>query len=234
MTAILDAAAAAVTEVAASHPFRAVIQTSLSSTPGKTGSLTAASSGGSDGDDGEQQVPPFFTFSESVDHSALFPQTSLVVSHGGIGTVSTALASGKPVLSMCCLPTADQSFWADLCQKRKLGPQWFWVDALTSKRMKEGIVDAITNFEEYTRNAEELAKEMAKDDAVHAALKVLDAEAAEARKNLPIAVNNHHPGATAQAHVHLKSSRAGKGGAGGVKIEMTEEEGNRVRVGFVF
>jgi hypothetical protein len=267
VTAILDAAAAAVTEVATSHPFRAVIQTSLSSTPGKTGSLTAASSGGSDGDDGEQQVPPFFTFSgktgsltaassggsdgddgeqqvppfftfsESVDHSALFPQTSLVVSHGGIGTVSTALASGKPVLSMCCLPTADQSFWADLCQKRKLGPQWFWVDALTSKRMKEGIVDAITNFEEYTRNAEELAKEMAKDDAVHAALKVLDAEAAEARKNLPIAVNNHHPGATAQAHVQLKSSRAGKGGAGGngeVKIEMTEEEGNRVRVGFVF
>jgi UDP:flavonoid glycosyltransferase YjiC (YdhE family) len=180
VTAILDAAAAAVTEVAAKYPFRAVIQTTLSSTPGKTGSLTAASGGGSNEKD---TVPPFFTFSESVDHAALFPQTSLVVSHGGIGTVSTALAAGKPVLSMCCLPTADQSFWADLCSKRKLGPQWFWVDSLTPQRMKLGIVEAINNFEEYTRNAENLAREMAKDDAVHAALVVLESEASEARKN---------------------------------------------------
>lgn len=236
VTAILDAAAAAVTEVAASYPFRAVIQTTLSSTPGKTGSLTTTS-GAQSVNDG-RDVPPFFTFSESVDHSALFPQTSLVVSHGGIGTVSTALAAGKPVLSMCCLPTADQSFWADLCQKRKLGPQWFWVDALTTKRMKEGIVSAITNFEEYTRNAEELAKEMAKDDAVHAVLKVLEAEAAEARKNFPVLTSHQHPGATAQAHVQLKSSgviaKGGTDGNGMVKVQMSAEEGNRVRVGFIY
>lgn len=236
VTAILDAAAAAVTEVAASYPFRAVIQTTLSSTPGKTGSLTATSGAGSVDDSG-CDIPPFFTFSESVDHSALFPQTSLVVSHGGIGTVSTALAAGKPVLSMCCLPTADQSFWADLCQKRNLGPQWFWVDDLTPTRMKEGIGSAITNFEEYTRNAEELAKEMAKDDAAHAALKVLEAEAAETRKNCPV-VTSHRPGFTSQAHVQLKSSDAiAKGGAGGngiVKVQMSEEEGNRVRVGFIY
>ena len=113
VTGILDAAAAAVTQVAANHPIRAIIQTTLSSTPGKTGELTAAGAGSSPNE------RPYFTFSESVDHAALFPQTSLVVSHGGIGTVSTALASGKPVLSVCCLPTADQSFWADLCHLRK-------------------------------------------------------------------------------------------------------------------
>jgi len=240
VTAILDAAAAAVTEIAASYPFRAIIQTTLSSTPGKTGSLTATSGVGSI--DSERDVPPYFTFSESVEHSALFPQISLVVSHGGIGTVSTALAAGKPVLSMCCLPTADQSFWADLCQKRKLGPEWFWVDDLTPKRMKQGIVNAITNFEEYTRNAEVLAKEMAKDDAVHAALKVLEAEAAEARKNFPekefSGNTRHHLRVTTQAHVQLKSSDAikkgGVSGNGRVKIQMNEEEGNRVRVDFVY
>ena len=112
VTAILDAAAAAVTKVAAEHPVRAVIQTTLSSTPGKTGTLTSSSSSSS-------ETQPFLTFSESVDHTALFPQTSLVVSHGGVGTVATALAAGKPVLSMCCLPTADQSFWADLCYRQK-------------------------------------------------------------------------------------------------------------------
>jgi len=108
-TAILDAAAAAVTVVARDRKVRALIQTTLSSTPGKTGSLTT--SAGSN--------VPYFTFSESVEHSALFPQTSLVVSHGGIGTVQAALAAGKPVLSVCCLPTADQSFWADLCSRRR-------------------------------------------------------------------------------------------------------------------
>ena len=110
VTAILDAAAAAVMLVAKTLPVRAVIQTTLSSTPGKTGSLTAGEGAAS---------RPFITFSESVDHAALFPQTSMVVSHGGIGTVQVALAAGKPVLSVCCLPTADQSFWADLCARRK-------------------------------------------------------------------------------------------------------------------
>lgn len=114
VTEILDAAAAAVTQVAAKHPIRAIIQTTLSSTPGKIGEMTSNAAGGD-----SQAERPYFTFSESVDHTALFPQTSLVVSHGGIGTVATALASGKPVLSVCCLPTADQSFWADLCHRRK-------------------------------------------------------------------------------------------------------------------
>lgn len=111
VTSILDAAAQAVCLVAETLPVRAVIQTTLSSTPGKTGNLTEAKSKG-----GEL---PYMTFSESVDHTALFPQTSLVVSHGGVGTVQAALAAGKPVFSICCLPTADQSFWADLCFRRK-------------------------------------------------------------------------------------------------------------------
>jgi sterol 3beta-glucosyltransferase len=178
VTAILDAAAAAVTKLAASHPVAAVIQTTLSSTPGKTGTMTNATNGTAIADD----HPPFYTFSDSVDHAALFPQTSLVVSHGGIGTVATALGAGKPVLSVCCLPTADQSFWADLCRHRGLGPQWFWVDDLTPQRLADGILDGLKNYERYTRAAEALAREMARDDAAEAAAAVLDAEAEEARK----------------------------------------------------
>jgi sterol 3beta-glucosyltransferase len=109
VTAILDVVAAAMECLARELPVRAVIQTALSSTPGKTGTLSA-------GDGGQH---PYHVFAESVNHAALFPQVSLVVSHGGVGTVATALGAGKPVLSMCCLPTADQSFWADLCFRRK-------------------------------------------------------------------------------------------------------------------
>jgi hypothetical protein len=116
VTEILDTVAEAIEQVAAVLPVRAVIQTTLSSTPGKTATMSRAMT------DVER---PFFAFSETVDHRQLFPQASLIVCHGGIGTVQAALAAGKPVLSMCCLPTADQSFWADLVHRRRLGPRWF-------------------------------------------------------------------------------------------------------------
>ena len=64
----------------------------------------------------------------------------------------------------------------------RLGPKWFWVDSLTPQKLAEGLLDALKNIELYTRNAEALAKEMAKDDAVGSALEVLDKEAAEACK----------------------------------------------------
>ena len=184
VTFILDTAAAAVSTIAATHPVRAVIQTTLSSTPGKTGTMSASSGGGTNiTAPGSTQPAAYMTFSETVDHAALFAQTSLVVSHGGIGTVSTALATGKPVLSVCCLPTADQSFWADVCFRRYLGPSWFWVDALTEKKLMDGILDGLgKHFELYTKNAESLAKQMAKERAEQAAIEVLDAEVKSARK----------------------------------------------------
>lgn len=114
VTAILDAMVEAVKEIAVTQPVRAIIQTTLSSTPGKTGNLSS-----SHACDVSKKDNPYFVFSESVDHEALFPQVACVVSHGGAGTVQTALASGKPVVCMCCLPTADQSFWADLCYRRR-------------------------------------------------------------------------------------------------------------------
>lgn len=117
VTEIFDTVAAAVTRVAAVHPVRAVIQTALSSTPGKVGEMTAAPSTGL-----EPLLSadvPFYTFSDIVDHSVLFRQASLVICHGGIGTVATALAAGKPVLSIACVPTVDQAFWADRCYRQK-------------------------------------------------------------------------------------------------------------------
>jgi sterol 3beta-glucosyltransferase len=172
VTEILDTVAEAIEQVAAVLPVRAVIQTTLSSTPGKTGAMSRAMT------DGER---PFFAFSEMVDHRQLFPQVSLIVSHGGIGTVQAALAAGKPVLSMCCLPTADQSFWADLVHRRRLGPQWFWVSELSAKTMATRITDGMENMELYTRNAEALAKAMALEDGVGQAVALLEKEAVAAR-----------------------------------------------------
>jgi sterol 3beta-glucosyltransferase len=174
VTEILSLAAKAVEELAKSMPIRAVIQMALSSTPGKNGRLsissTQSTSNGTKND-------AFFTFDDTVDHKALFPQVSLVVSHGGVGTIQTALSSGKPVLSMCCLPTSDQSFWADLASRRKLGPQYFWVKDLTLSRMMKGLKDGVLNLEEYTQNAENMAKAMALEDGISMAAQIVEEEA---------------------------------------------------------
>ena len=34
-------------------------------------------------------------------------------------------AAGKPSLVIPCVPSSDQPFWADLVQRRGLGPAWF-------------------------------------------------------------------------------------------------------------
>jgi hypothetical protein len=91
-----------------------------------------------------------------------------------VGTVQAALAAGKPVISVCCLPTADQSFWADICTRRKLGPQWLWVDSLTQQRFATTVVKAINLLETYTRNAEEVAREMAGEKAIVNAISLLE------------------------------------------------------------
>ena len=192
VTHILDAVAAAVSKVAAVRPVRAVIQTTLSSVPGKVGEMSSAAIIKSDkGVTEEQVVVPYFTFSDTVDHSVLFPQTSLVICHGGIGTVATALAAGRPVLSIACVPTVDQSFWADLCYRKKLGPNWIWVNKLTAKGLAARITDAIDNLDLYTHNAGALAKQMAKEEGVEIAMELLEKEAIEAQKGSLVEVSGY-------------------------------------------
>jgi len=48
--------------------------------------------------------------------------------------------------------------------------------------MTESIIDALDNLEEYTRNAEELARGMAAEEAIEMASRVLELEAAVGRK----------------------------------------------------
>jgi sterol 3beta-glucosyltransferase len=173
VTEILDACAEAVVKLSAERggALRAVVQTALSSTPGRTCALSAAAAAD----------PSILAFSESVDHASLFRQCALVVSHGGVGTVQAALAAGRPVLSVCCLPTSDQSFWADLCARRQLGPDWLWVQYLTAARLRDRLKDGLDNLERYAGNAALLAAAMAAEDGVGAAVRALNAEAAAAR-----------------------------------------------------
>lgn len=176
-TAILDSCAATICHLAEKTRVRAVIQTTQSSTPGKNGTLTHASKEG---------TSPFVTFSEIVDHQILFSMMDVVVSHGGIGTQQVAIAAGKPVVSVCCLPSADQSFWADLCYRKELGPKWMWVSELIksnakpNKKLASRLKHAIENLEKFTKNATDLRTQMLCDDANSAALRIIEEQCSKA------------------------------------------------------
>jgi MGT family glycosyltransferase len=54
------------------------------------------------------QVPPNAVVRGWVPHTAVLPEASLVVTHGGIGTMTGALAHGVPLL---CLPLWPEQRW---------------------------------------------------------------------------------------------------------------------------
>ena len=55
---------------------------------------------------------------DSAPYSSLFKQSSALISHGGIGTVSAALEAGIPVMTMPVMfPVGDQMFWGIQLEK---------------------------------------------------------------------------------------------------------------------
>lgn len=52
-------------------------------------------------------LPPNVVVRDFVPHAAVFPSASLVVTHGGLGTLMTALSAGTPVV---CLPDGRDRF----------------------------------------------------------------------------------------------------------------------------
>jgi sterol 3beta-glucosyltransferase len=162
---LLDSITSAITNLSTKYKIRAVIQTALSSRPGMTAEYKKK--------DGAVDVP-YMMFSETVDHTILFKQVDMVLSHGGVGTLQAALRQGTPCASICCLPTADQSFWADLLERRELGPPWVWIDDVKGKVVEGMIKNVLDNYEKYKGNAERMRIDMAKENGVEEARVILD------------------------------------------------------------
>jgi sterol 3beta-glucosyltransferase len=55
----------------------------------------------------------------AVDHDRLFPQCAAVVHHGGIGSITTSLAAGRP--TMVCSIFGDQPWWGEHMKRLGVG-----------------------------------------------------------------------------------------------------------------
>lgn len=56
---------------------------------------------------------------DSINHELLFPQCSVIIFHGGAGTLSAALKAGCPTIIVSIF--ADQPTWGKIIHKNKLG-----------------------------------------------------------------------------------------------------------------
>lgn len=108
-------------------------------------------------------------------HTLLFPLAKGIVHHGGVGTMATALKSGKPQM---IIPFAvDQPFWANLLYKKgyslkPLNEKDIEVDALISRfkqmeekktRKKADMVKNILDKEKGTQSALEYIKKIVEE-----------------------------------------------------------------------
>ncbi|WP_276631906.1 glycosyltransferase [Terrisporobacter hibernicus] len=92
----------------------------------------------------------------SAPHNLLFPLSKGIMHHGGVGTMASALKSGKPQLIMPF--SVDQPFWANRLYKLGYAIKPLYEKSLT-------VEDLITSFkemdkEENINNATEIMKKL--------------------------------------------------------------------------
>lgn len=101
-------------------------------------------------------------------HDWIFPQTNVVVHHGGAGTTGAVMRSGVPGV---VLPVSvDQYFWGRRTHRLQVGPQPIPFKKLTANRLAETLNGVIKN-PAIRDNARQLGKKLQAEDGVGRAVK---------------------------------------------------------------
>jgi sterol 3beta-glucosyltransferase len=114
-------------------------------------------------------IPQNIFLIESIPHSWLFPQMSIVVHHGGAGTTSTGLTAGKPTI---IIPhNADQPAWGQRVYELGVGSKPIKKATLTAGKLAAAILYALRP--EIIKNAEELGQKLRKENGVSKAVSII-------------------------------------------------------------
>lgn len=91
----------------------------------------------------QDDLPEGILALDSVPFDWLFPRTTAVVIHGGIGTTATAMQTGIPIVVVPF--TADQSFWADQVAQLGVGPNPIPRKQLTVGNLAQAITMVVSD-----------------------------------------------------------------------------------------
>ena len=106
-----------------------------------------------------------------IPHCVLFPRCRAAVHHGSGITSHLAARAGVPQL---VLPQAsDQYIWADVLQRRGLGPKGVDMNRLSQRKLSVAI-EQLVGREDFARNAWELAERVSGIDGVKNAVRVFE------------------------------------------------------------
>jgi MGT family glycosyltransferase len=100
--------------------------------------------------------PQNITVTEFVDHSAVLPHASLVITHAGLGTVMAALVHGVPLL---CVPLKADQF-ENAARIVALGAGQRLSRRATSAQLKRGAIEVLTDSR-FRRAAQRLGQALA-------------------------------------------------------------------------
>lgn len=107
---------------------------------------------------------------DGAPHEWLFERVSMVVHHGGVGTVAAALRAGIPQLVVPF--SADQPLWAEMVYRRHVGLRPLPRQRLTASRLAEAIT-ATLNDRQIRINAQRLASAIQAEDGVGRAVEII-------------------------------------------------------------
>lgn len=118
----------------------------------------------------ELQLPNNFFVLDDTPHDWLFPQTSLIIHHGGSGTTHSAARSGIPSI---VLPFAgDQPFWAERLRQLGVAPDYTSVRHINATSLTRAI--DIAGSAPMRARAASLGETMRAEDGLASAVKTID------------------------------------------------------------
>jgi sterol 3beta-glucosyltransferase len=118
-----------------------------------------------------QSLPENAFFIDNVPFQWLFPYVSLVVHHGGAGTVGTCAKAGKP--SVVCPVGADHPFWAAVSERQGICPPSRPHHELTTEWLADSITTALSTSS-MARSADELGRKLREEDSFGKAIEFIE------------------------------------------------------------
>ena len=125
-------------------------------------------------DTGSLEKQPGVKLIDHAPYDKLFPLVKAVIHHGGIGTMSACLESGKPFLTCPVLyPMGDQYFWGLTAWKKGVGLKPLPLKKLTRESFLSNVRELVNNEELY-RRAATMARELHGERGVANAVKLIE------------------------------------------------------------
>lgn len=88
-------------------------------------------------EEGQSPNSPIHCIREIVPHSWLFTMCTAVLCHGGVGTITTALQSGRPVI--VCPFGFDQQYWSDRVEWLSAGCTGGPLDKMDERQLRQAV-----------------------------------------------------------------------------------------------